>query len=337
LPFIRSLEVARTTTSALVRNLSIRLSLLPSDSTATNGVCLTAASKQLATLIASRLEGLTSFSYQIAKAPVDPFRHPPTYSFGVDEQVGIFPLETAASLVDSLPASCSIVEFATFEHDHDATGSGSIRSTDTNCLCEALRRRVPHLEHLRLQGITISYFVFGVLMTGPCLPKLHSLFLDITCMDIADRLHSQYAHLGPQYALKEDTTGQNLEDDLANSLRGQNLVARELRSSYQAGRFPSITRLFVQDLHDYRSVLQDDWRLNTFDILLGRIEVVPVVCIDLEVDPDNQADQDSAHDLEATAYYSKEHGHLRLLDETYRTFMSALIFSRLQVQSVFEC
>jgi hypothetical protein len=140
LPFIRSLEVARTTTSALVRNLSIRLSPLPSDSTATNGLCLTAASKQLATLIASRLDGLTSFSYQITKAPIDPFRHPPTYSFDENEQEGIFPLETAASLVDSLTASCSTVEFATFEHDHDATGSGSIRSTDSNCLCEALRR-----------------------------------------------------------------------------------------------------------------------------------------------------------------------------------------------------
>jgi hypothetical protein len=134
-------------------------------------------------------------------------------------------------------------------------------------------------------------------------------------MDIADRLHSQYAHLGPQYAPKEDTTGQNLEGDLAKSLRGQNLVARELRSSYQAGRFPSITRLFVQDLHDYGSVLQDDWRVNTVDILLGRIEVIPIVCIDLEVDPGNQADQESAHDLEATAYYLKEHGHLRFLDE----------------------
>jgi hypothetical protein len=62
-PFLRSLEAARKTTGALVRNLSMRLSPPPYDPNAAKDLCLVAASKQLPILIASQLEGLTSFSF----------------------------------------------------------------------------------------------------------------------------------------------------------------------------------------------------------------------------------------------------------------------------------
>jgi hypothetical protein len=110
---MRSLEAVRTTTSALVRNISVRLSPTPRDSTATDGLRLTTASKQLFTLIASGLKELTLFSFTLNAALVDPFLHPTVFECDGEEDkvVGMtFSMEVSASLIDPLPESCTTLE-----------------------------------------------------------------------------------------------------------------------------------------------------------------------------------------------------------------------------------
>ena len=130
-PFLRSLEAARKTTGALLRNLSVRLSPPPYDPNAAarlasekwphkpssktaNDSCLIAASKQLSILIASQLKELTSFSFATPHCPVDPLLQGSRFDASTDddEEYGLaVPVGLCASLIDSLPLSCSTLEF----------------------------------------------------------------------------------------------------------------------------------------------------------------------------------------------------------------------------------
>ncbi|CAN9244044.1 unnamed protein product [Alternaria alternata] len=244
-PFLRSLEAARKTTGALVRNLSVRLNPPPFDPNAANDLCLIAASKQLSILIASQLRELTSFSFVTPHCPFDPHLQGSTFdaSSDDDEEHGLeIPVELCASLIDSLPLSCSTLEFSVDDLEPDDNSAEErIQMPATNPFCEALRRRVPHLEHLRIQADEISPFVFDVLMTGPPLPKLQTLVMSLMSLNIPNQLRMQYTHLGPKSAPVEDTGGLNPQADALASLQWQNVITRQLHTSWQAGRFPSAT------------------------------------------------------------------------------------------------
>ena len=143
-PFLRSLEAARKTTGALVRNLSVRLNPPPYDPNAANDLCLIAASKQLSILIASQLKELTTFSFTTPHCPFDPLLQGSTFdaSSDDDEEHGLeIPVELCASLIDSLPPSCSTLEFFVDDLELDENSAEErVQMPATNPFCEALRR-----------------------------------------------------------------------------------------------------------------------------------------------------------------------------------------------------
>ena len=288
-PFVRSLEAARKTTGALVRNLSVRLNPPPYDPAAANDLCLIAASKQLSILIASQLRELTSFSFVTPHCPFDPHLQGSTFdaSSDDDEEHGLeIPVELCASLIDSLPPSCSTLEFFVDDLELDENSAEErVQMPATNPFCEALRRRVPHLEHLHIQAVEMSSFVFDVLMTGPPLPELQTLVLNLSSLDIPNQLRMQYTHLGPKYAPVENTNGLDFQAGALASLQWQNIIAGQLHTSWQAGRFPSVTHLLVIGLQEPENVADNDqsriytqesWHY-TVDIMLGEMEVIPFV------------------------------------------------------------
>ncbi|CAO2658616.1 Nn.00g063390.m01.CDS01 [Neocucurbitaria sp. VM-36] len=152
---------------------------------------------------------------------------------------------------------------------------------DTNSMCEALGRLLPRLKSLHLEGENVSPFVFESLLRGPMLPHMESLCLNMTSMLLTDLRYTQYASLGPHYALDIDENEPRTAELLINKLRLQNIIARELRSSYESGRFPSIKLLqfFEFQQHDDNST-HLEWRLNTIDILKECIMVTPTVPVD---------------------------------------------------------
>ena len=82
-------------------------------------------------------------------------------------------------------------------------------------------------------------------MAGPPLPKLQTLVLSLMSLNIPNQLRMQYTHLGPQYAPVEDTDELDPQADALVSLQWQNIITRQLHTSWQAGRFPSATHLLV--------------------------------------------------------------------------------------------
>ncbi|CAI9634399.1 unnamed protein product [Alternaria burnsii] len=288
MPFVRSLEAARQTTGALVRNLSVRLSPQTSNPNAANSLRPIAASKQLPVLIASQLKELTSFSFVTSNLPLDPLLQGSTLKASIyaEHELAI-PIELCASMINPLPLSCSTLEFSVDDLEPDENSAEErIQMPATNPFCEALRRRVPHLEHLRIQADEISPFVFDVLMTGPPLPKLQTLVLSLTSLNIPNQLGMQYTHLGPRYAPVAEIGWLNPQAKALASLQWQNIITRELHTSWQAGRFPSVTHLLVMGNQDPESIADylrpfgryhDEYCLYTVDVLLGEMEITPFV------------------------------------------------------------
>ena len=342
-PFVRSLEAARKTTGALVRNLSVRLSPPPYDPNAAaqlasekwpykpssktaNDLCLIAASKQLLILIASQLKELISFSFATPHCPFDPLLQGSTFDASTDddEEYGLaVPVELCASLIDSLPLSCSTLEFYV-EGPKSDENSAEERSQmpATNSFCEALRRRVTHLEHLHIQAVEISSFVFDVLMTDPPLPKLQTLVLNLSSLDIPNQLCRQYTHLGPKHAPVENTNGLGFQADALASLQWQNIIARQLHTSWQAGRFPSVTHLLVVGLqepehvadHDHsRIYTQESW-LYTVDIMLGEMEIIPFVPFLNSLHTEHGWTRNDPNICLRAVVYRDSNGQLKILD-----------------------
>ena len=326
-PFLRSLEAARKSTGALVRNLSVRLSPPPYDPNAANSLRPIAASKQLPVLIASQLKELTSFSFATPHCPFDPLLQGSTFDASTDddEEHGLeIPVELCASLIDSLPLSCSTLEFSVNDLEPDENSAEErVQMPATNPFCEALRRRVPHLEHLRIQADEISPFVFDVLMTGPPLPKLQTLVLSLMSLNIPNQLRMQYTHLGPEYAPVDDTEGLNPQADALASLQWQNIITRQLHTSWQAGRFPSATHLLVVGNQDPESITDylrpfgrylDEFCLYTVDILLGEMEITPFVPVDHGLRFDHGRTSNEADRYLKTVIYRARDGQLKILD-----------------------
>lgn len=340
-PFVRSLEAARQTTGALVRNLSVRLSkppydpnaralsqihIISYDPNAADDLCLIAASKQLSILIASQLKELTSFSFATPHCPVDSLLQGSTFDAFTedDEEYGLaVPVELCASLIDSLPLSCSTLEFSVEGPKSDENSAEEhMQMPATNPFCEALRRRVPHLEHLHIQAVEMSSFVFDVLMTGPPLPKLQTLVLNLSSLDIPNQLRMQYTHLGPKYAPVENTNGLDFQADALASLQWQNIIAGQLHTSWQAGRFPSVTHLLVIGLQEPENVADNDqsrvytqesWHY-TVDIMLGEMEVIPFVPFrSLQHSEHGWTPNDPNICLRAVVYRARN-GQLKILD-----------------------
>ncbi|KAJ4365086.1 hypothetical protein N0V83_008703 [Neocucurbitaria cava] len=320
--FIQSLKSARRSTGKLVRNLSVLLNpifridgqyllppVLPTDPLiGSPGHCaidhedpqymlwlctlglrsqgnirLAVASKQLADLIKSSLNGLITFSYRITPSPANPSRrNTALYDDPGNMDEKMLPLDLVAALLDSLPQACSQVELILCRYDiEEWANSYTHFQKDTNAMCEALDRLLPRLTHLHLEGMNTSPFVFGSLMNGPKLPHLKGLCLDIGSIYITDRRYAKYAHLGPQYALENDEDELGPARSLINWLRLQNIVARELRSSYATGRFPSITQLHLMGFQGHGSHVEyEECRVNTIDILKECIMVTPNACMD---------------------------------------------------------
>jgi hypothetical protein len=326
-PFLRSLEAARKTTGALVRNLSVRLNPPPYDPNAANDLCLIAASKQLSILIASQLRELTSFSFVTPHCPFDPHLQGSTFdaSSDDDEEHGLeIPVELCASLIDSLPLSCSTLEFSVDDLEPDDNSAEErIQTPVTNPFCEAWRRRLPHLEHLRIQADEISPFVFDVLMTGPPLPKLQTLVLSLMSLNIPNQLRMQYTHLDPEYAPVEDTDGLNPQADALASLQWQNIITRQLHTSRQAGRFPSATHLLVmgnqepETIADYSQPLSyhlDEFYLYTVDITLGEMEITPFIPVDKALSTPHDGTSSEPERWLKIVVYRARNGQLKILD-----------------------
>jgi hypothetical protein len=74
-----------------------------------------------------------------------------------------------------------------------------------------------------------------------------------------------------------------------NWLRLQNLLAKELRKSYDSGRFPAIEELHIMEMQAHGgSNDYEEYRLNTVDIVNQRIGVVPTAPLAFpEVCPDD--------------------------------------------------
>jgi hypothetical protein len=347
-PFIRSLEAARKTTGALVRNLSVRLSPPPYDPNAAarlaaarlasekwphkpssktaNDLCLIAASKQLSILIDSQLKELTSFSFATPHCPVDPLLQGSTFDTSTDddEEYGLaVPVGLCASLIDSLPLSCSTLEFSVEGPKSDENSAEErIQMPATNPFCEALRRRVPHLEHLHIQAVEISSFVFEVLMTGPPLPKLQTLVLNLSSLYIPNQLRMQYTHLGPKYAPVENTNGLDMQADALASLQWQNIIARQLHTYWQAGRFPSATHLLVMGLQEPEHVADNDpsriytqesWHY-TVDIMLGKMEIIPFVPFLSSLHTEHGWTRNDPNICLRAVVYRDSNGQLKILD-----------------------
>ncbi|CAN9267723.1 unnamed protein product [Alternaria alternata] len=198
-----------------------------------------------------------------------------------------------------------------------------IQMPATNPFCEALRRRVPHLEHLRIQADEISPFVFDVLMTGPPLPKLQTLVMSLMSLNIPNQLRMQYTHLGPKSAPVEDTGGLNPQADALASLQWQNVITRQLHTSWQAGRFPSATHLLVVGNQDPESIADyirplgrylDEFCLYTVDILLGEMEITPFVPVDHGLRFDHGRTGNEADRYLKTVIYRARDGQLTILD-----------------------
>jgi hypothetical protein len=327
-PFLRSLEAARKTTGALVRNLSVRLNPPPYDPDAASDLCLIAALKQLSILIASQLKELTSFSFATLNCPFDPLLQGSTFDASLDDdEHGLaLPVRLCASLIESLPLSCSTLEFSVDDLEPDENSDEErFHMPTTNPLCEALRRRVPHLEHLRIQANEMSPFVFDVLMTGPPLPKLQTLVLSLMSLNISNQLRMQYTHLGREYAPVEDTDELNSQADALASLQWQNIITRQLHTSWQAGRFPSVTHLLVMGKQEPESIADhwppinyhiDELYLYTVDITLGEMEITPIIPVDkgLRSEHDRTGNK-SAHWLRAAVYRARN-GQVKILDRS---------------------
>ncbi|KAF1849793.1 uncharacterized protein K460DRAFT_349945 [Cucurbitaria berberidis CBS 394.84] len=282
LPFIRSLKAARRSTGELVRNLSVLISPIPPGALFPGNIYLVIVSEQLASLIEAKLGGLTTFSYQIAPSVAYSLRWNPT-DIRYDSRkadIQVIPLELVATLLDSLPSSCSELELRTWGHDFKGSADWDLdQPKGSNSMCKALDRLLPRLTHLHLEGQNISPFVFESLVRGPTLPLLESLCLGTAKMIVADQDLVQYANLGPQYAPEVVDNQPPLARSVLKQLRLQNIIARELRSSYESGRFPSIKDLQLQQ-HGMNP-RDKMWRLNVVDILEKRIEVTPTAAIRL--------------------------------------------------------
>ena len=328
MPFLRSLEAARKTTGALVRNLSVRLSPPPYDPAAANDLCLIAASKQLSILIASQLKELTSFSFTTPHCPFDPLLQGSTFDASSDgEEHGLeIPVELCASLIDLLPLSCSTLEFFVDDLELDENSAEErVQMPATNPFCEALRRRAPHLEHLRIQADEISPFVFDVLMTDPPLPKLQTLVLSLMSLNIPNQLRMQYTHLDPEYAPVDDTDGLNPQADALASLQWQNIITRQLHTFWQAGRFPSATHLLVVGNQGPGSIadclrplghlaILDEFCLYTVDTTLGEMEITPFVPVDKALRSEHDRTRDEPERWLRTVVYRARNGQLKILD-----------------------
>jgi hypothetical protein len=332
-PFVRSLEAARKTTGALVHNLSVRLSPPPYDPNAANDLCLIAASKQLSILIASQLKDLTSFSFATPHCPFDPLLQGSTFDASIDASIDddvehglAVPVELCASLINSLPLSCSTLEFSVDNLEPDENSAEKrVQMPATNPFCEALRRRVPHFEHLRIQADEISPFVFDVLMTAPPLPKLQTLVLSLMSLSIPNQLRMQYTHLGPEYAPVEDTDGLNPQADALASLQWQNIITRQLHTSWQAGRFPSATHLLVvgnqepESIADYSPPLSyhiDEFYLYTVDNTLGEMEITPIIPVDKALRSEHDRTGNEPERWLRAAVYRARNGQVKILERS---------------------
>jgi hypothetical protein len=282
LPFVRSLKAARDTTGALVRNVSIQLSPVSHCSARRDH---NAAWVELCPLIKDKLKRLTTFSFHITPLPSNPYRVNTRIS-GVDvgEQRSL--LRVITSLLVSLPKSCVQLELWNIcSQDLPNYVLGARRflpnDHDISILHQAVNKVLPRVTHVHLDDRHVSALVFASIVSGTTLPNVQSMCLDITTMTTIDRLYTAYSDQGPAFAL-DAIKYLPLPQPAAtasNWLRLQNIVAKELRQAYDAGRFPSIQELKLVGMHNPRDVIAgyNVHRLNTVDVLNKHIKVRPFV------------------------------------------------------------
>jgi hypothetical protein len=252
-------------------------------------ICLVVAIDQLSSSIEAKLGHLITFSFYITPLPSGTYQR---YS-GIRSSkphMNSFPLEMFASLLNTLPQSCVQLELRTSRHEDLRYGIQESNSLDDkNDMCRALERVLTRLTHLHLKGENISPFVFSSLITGPTLRNLQSLCLDADNIEITDQRYIHHSGLGQEYSLTVVPLANKPERSQMNCLRLQNLLAKELRKSYDSGRFPAIRELQIIEMQTHSgSDHYNEGRLNTVDIVNQHISVVPTALLAFpEATPDD--------------------------------------------------